>query len=239
MEEVTFHPGRPFARLYTSDRAARKGPFGRGALVRGPPRLASRPNDPGDDMRTVFRATIVAVALAALSMTAAAVHSRSEALPAHPAAPASPPPTQATQDPPRPVVRHTRLNPDALNPTGDLLEVSIAKQRLTVWRDGHVVYRFVISTGRPGYETPTGHYKILNKVANAWSRKWNVWMPWALRWHDGYFFHQLPHKPGSSVNIGATKLGTPDSHGCVRVNVGDAETLFRWTAVGTPVWVHD
>lgn len=189
-------------------------------------------------MRTFTRVTIVAVALAALSAGAAAFQSRSEAQPVTAATPASPPPTQAPQDPPRSFPRHVRMNPDAANPTGDLLEVSIAKQRLTVWRDGLVVYRFVISTGRPGYETPAGHYRILNKVANAWSRKWSVWMPWAMRWHNGYFFHQLPHKPGSSINIGATKLGTADSHGCVRVNVGDAETLYRWTAVGTPVWVH-
>jgi len=192
-------------------------------------------------MRTLFRSIIVAAALAALSVTVAAFQGRSEAQPAHPATYASPPPTKATpQDPPRPRLQPApaRLNPDPLHATGDLLEVSIAHQRLRVWRDGRVVYRFVISTGRPGYETPTGHYRILNKISNAWSRKWSVWMPWAMRWHNGYFLHQLPHKPGSTVNIGATKLGTPDSHGCVRVNVGDAETLFRWTSVGTPVWVH-
>ena len=190
-------------------------------------------------MRMFTRIAIVAVALAAVMASAVASQSRSETQPAPSAPPASPPPTQAhAQDPPRSFPHRALLNPDRQNPTGDLLEVSIGKQRLTVWRDGRVVYRFVISTGRPGYETPTGHYRILNKIANAWSRTWSVWMPWALRWHDGYFFHQLPHKPGSGVNIGATKLGTPDSHGCVRVNVGDAETLYHWTAVGTPVWVH-
>jgi len=130
------------------------------------------------------------------------------------------------------------MNPDPRNQSGDLIEVSIAKQRLTAWRDGKVVYRFVISTGRPGYETPPGHYKVLEKYENRWSRKWSVWMPYAMRWYQGYFIHQLPHKDGSSYNIGASKLGKPDSHGCVRVNVGDAETLFRWTTVGTPVWVH-
>lgn len=131
-----------------------------------------------------------------------------------------------------------RLNPDPEHPTGRLIEVSIEKQRLTAWRDGKVVYRFVISTGREGYETPPGHYKILEKYENRWSRKWSVWMPYAMRWYQGYFIHQLPHKDGSRYNIGASKLGTPDSHGCVRVDVGDAERLFRWTKVGTPVWVH-
>lgn len=131
-----------------------------------------------------------------------------------------------------------KLNPDPAHPTGRLIEVSIKKQRLTAWRDGMIVYRFVISTGREGYETPPGHYKILEKYENRWSRKWSVWMPYAMRFFEGYFIHQLPHKDGSSYNIGATKLGTPDSHGCIRVDVGDAEQLFKWAKVGTPVWIH-
>jgi lipoprotein-anchoring transpeptidase ErfK/SrfK len=144
-------------------------------------------------------------------------------------------PTEAPADPdPEPKM----LNPDPTNPAGRLIEVSIKKQRLTAWRDGRIIYRFVISTGREGYETPLGHYKILEKYKDRWSRKWSVWMPYAMRFFEGYFIHQLPHKDGSSYNIGATKLGTPDSHGCVRVDVGDAEQLFKWAKVGTPVWIH-
>ncbi|MGH2726044.1 MAG: L,D-transpeptidase, partial [Actinomycetota bacterium] len=130
------------------------------------------------------------------------------------------------------------LNPDPKHPSGRLIEVSIKHQTLTAWRDGKVAYRFIISTGRKGYETPKGHYRILEKYENRWSNKWSVWMPYAMRWYQGYFIHQLPHKDGSSYNIGASKLGTPDSHGCLRVNVGDAKALFKWTKVGTPVWVH-
>jgi lipoprotein-anchoring transpeptidase ErfK/SrfK len=187
---------------------------------------------------TIIRLSIAAVVLAAVAGAQAAEPAPSAAPSATgpsvtpSASPASPPPTQA----PSPSL--ARRNPDPVNPSGDLIEVSIAKQRLTAWRDGRVAYRFVVSTGRPGFETPTGHYRILEKYETRWSRKWSVWMPFAMRWHDGYFIHQLPHKPGSSWNIGATKLGRPDSHGCVRVDVGDAEALFQWTAVGTPVWVH-
>lgn len=136
--------------------------------------------------------------------------------------------------PARPVL----LNPDPKHPAGQLIEVSIKHQTLTAWRDGKIAYRFVISTGRKGYETPKGHYRILEKYENRWSYKWSVWMPYAMRWFEGYFIHQLPHKDGSSSNIGASKLGTPDSHGCVRVDVGDAKRLYKWTKIGTPVWVH-
>jgi len=187
-------------------------------------------------MTRLIRVTaITAVTLTASIMVTAGLNRPVDAEPKDPR-PVVPSmnPTPSVPPPPAPV----RLNPDPMHRSGDLIEVSIDKQRLTAWRDGAIVFRFVISTGRPGYETPTGHYKILDKTENRWSRKWSVWMPYAMRWHEGYFIHQLPHKDGSSYNIGASKLGTPDSHGCVRVNVGDAERLFNWTAVGTPVWVH-
>ena len=133
------------------------------------------------------------------------------------------------------------LNPDVENPTGDLLEVSLADQRLTLWRDGAVVSRLVISTGRPGYETPAGHFRVHTKYLNRWSRTWKVWMPYAVFWHptQGYAFHELPYYPGhEDRRIGASKLGRADSHGCVRVNLGDARKLYEFTRVGTPVWIH-
>lgn len=189
-------------------------------------------------MRTTFRLSIMVAALAAVSASAAVQQAGSHSRPVAPPA-TVPPSPQATEAPvPAWTMEPAPENPDPRHPNGDVIEISIAKQRLTAWRDGRVVHRFVISTGRTGYETPPGHYKILEKYENRWSRKWSVWMPYAMRWYQGYFIHQLPHKDGSSYNIGATKLGRPDSHGCVRVNVDDAERLFRWTKVGTPVWVH-
>lgn len=193
-------------------------------------------------MRNIIRFMIVAVALSVFAAGAVAFRQRSEASSRvdAPAWSETHFPELGEKEPPKHQTPPVYANPnrDAQDKTGDLIEVSIEKQRLTAWHEGTVVYRFIISTGRPGYDTPTGHYKVLSKIKNAWSRKWSVWMPWALNWHGNYFFHQLPHKDGSSVNIGASNLGEPASHGCVRVNVGDAEKLFKWASVGTPVWVH-
>src|SRR6266516_3282361 len=43
-----------------------------------------------------------------------------------------------------------RVNPDPTHPKGALIEVSINKQQLTAWKDGRIVFRTLISTGRPG-----------------------------------------------------------------------------------------
>lgn len=132
----------------------------------------------------------------------------------------------------------SRQNPDPQNLSGMLIEVSIAKQRLTAWKDGVVFMSTPISTGMRGYETPPGRFHVIFKDPNAWSAKWGVVMPWALNIHGNYFLHQVTHYPGSTVNIGESSLGHPASHGCVRVGVGAAEKLYRWARVGTPVWIH-
>jgi hypothetical protein len=121
---------------------------------------------------------------------------------------------------------------------GKVIDVSIANQQLTAWKDGAIVYRFYISTGRAGYETPTGHYKILYKAVDGWSRKYQVVMPWMMQFYHGYTFHQLAHERGSTYLIGRGQLGSPASHGCVREPEGLAETMYHWTPTGTPVWIH-
>lgn len=132
----------------------------------------------------------------------------------------------------------TKQNPDPMNLAGMLIEVSIAKQRLTAWKDGVVFMSTPISTGMPGYDTPPGRFHVIVKDLNAWSAKWGVVMPWALNIHGNYFIHQVTHYPGSTVNIGESSLGHPVSHGCVRVGTGAAERLYNWARVGTPVWIH-
>jgi L,D-transpeptidase-like protein/thrombospondin type 3 repeat protein len=94
---------------------------------------------------------------------------------------------------------------------------------------------FLVSTGRPGMRTPTGKFKVLSKNKRAWSRSAGLWMPWwmAFTW-AGNGIHELPEWPGGTKE-GASHLGRPVSHGCVRLGVGPAKQLFDWAPVGTPV----
>ncbi|MHB8512858.1 MAG: L,D-transpeptidase [Actinomycetota bacterium] len=139
----------------------------------------------------------------------------------------------------RRVFSRISLNPDDQNLTGDLIEVSIPTQRVTAWHNGKIVYRFKISTARPGYHTPIGHFHVLDKASNWYSNQWQVWMPDALRFHDSYFIHALPYRTDPSARIGESDLGFARSHGCVRVGVADQHLLWTWAYVGIPVWVHD
>lgn len=113
---------------------------------------------------------------------------------------------------------------------GDVVvSVSLPEQRLRVYRAAVEIGESTVSTGRSGYETPTGQYRILQKRARHFSNKYdNAPMPHMQRltW-DGIALH------------GGHVPGRPASHGCVRLPPEFAKLLFQVTALGTTVVILD
>lgn len=105
--------------------------------------------------------------------------------------------------------------------------VSIPLQRAYVYRGGTLIGLTTVSTGRPGHATPTGRFDILEKRRQHFSNLYNnAPMPFMQRltW-DGIALHagQIP--------------GHPASHGCVRLPLEFARSLFEVTRVGATVHV--
>ena len=110
-------------------------------------------------------------------------------------------------------------------------------QTLTAFLSGIPINKFPISSGKPGYETPSGVYHIKNKNPRAWSYTYHLWMPYWLGFiGSAYGIHELPEWPGG-LKEGEGHLGRPVSHGCVRLGVGPAEWLYNWADIGTEVVV--
>lgn len=102
---------------------------------------------------------------------------------------------------------------------------SIPEQRVHVYRNGVRIAVSTCSTGKPGHETPTGVFTVLQKDADHRSSTYGgAPMPNMnrLTW-DGIALHagNLP--------------GYPASHGCVRLPLEFSRLLFTVTHVGTPV----
>jgi hypothetical protein len=92
-------------------------------------------------------------------------------------------------------------------------------QRMTVAVDGATRYVWPVSTGRPGYDTPNGTFKVNRMDADHQSQEWDgAPMPhtmfFDLRGHAIHGFSDVKH------------LGMPVSHGCVRLAPPNAATLF-------------
>jgi len=96
-----------------------------------------------------------------------------------------------------------------------------------VYRNGILVAVSTVSTGKPGHETPTGVFMILQKDKDHRSSLYNsAPMPYQQRltW-DGVALHAggLP--------------GYPESHGCVHLPSAFAQKLFDATSLGMTVVV--
>lgn len=118
--------------------------------------------------------------------------------------------------------------------------VDISEQHMYVYEADALVYSFIISTGM-GNSTRVGTFSVLNKIPNAYGATWNIWMPnwlgiyWSGSLQNG--IHALPILPNGAT-LWAGYLGTPISYGCVVLNTYDAQVLYNWADVGTPVEIR-
>lgn len=96
--------------------------------------------------------------------------------------------------------------------------VDISSQTMTVSKYGFVMHRWKVSTGRRGYNTPTGSYRP-QRMARMWySRKYdNSPMPYSVFFRGGYAIHGTNY---------VKRLGAPASHGCIRLHTGNAAAFY-------------
>jgi lipoprotein-anchoring transpeptidase ErfK/SrfK len=98
-------------------------------------------------------------------------------------------------------------------------KIDLTRQRMKVMVDGKVKYSWKISSGAKGYHTPTGSYKPYYMTSMHYSRKYNnAPMPHAIFFRGGFAIHAT----GS-----ISRLGSPASHGCIRLHPANARKLFR------------
>ncbi len=117
------------------------------------------------------------------------------------------------------------------------IEINLKKQELIYLVSGQVWKEFSVSSGKASTPTPQGTFTIVNKSKKAWSKTYGLWMPyWLGLDRGGVGIHELPVWP-SGYREGENHLGTPVSHGCVRLGIGPAQYLFDRLDVGTEVTI--
>src|SRR3954454_1203287 len=92
-------------------------------------------------------------------------------------------------------------------------------QTMTVAVDGVERYRWPVSTGIPSRETPSGNFRAFRMEEDHYSKEFDdAPMPHSI------FFTKIGHAIHGTDSEG--KLGTPASHGCVRLSRANASTLY-------------
>ena len=112
------------------------------------------------------------------------------------------------------------------------IEVDLSDQHLFAWEGKNQTFTAVISTGKATTPTYPGIYTIQRKYSQDRMRGADYdisGVPSVLYFDRGYAFH------GAYWH---NKFGTPVSHGCINLPVNNAQWLFDWTKIGTPVIIH-
>jgi len=129
---------------------------------------------------------------------------------------------------------------------GPIIVIHRGLNRLVLFHGFRRIRAFPVATGQAIYPTPLGHYEIVIKEKNPW---W--YPPTQDAWAKG--LKPVPPGPGNplgtrwmglsspGVGIHGTdepwSIGQSESHGCIRMQVPDAEWLYRRVRVGTPVFI--
>ena len=126
---------------------------------------------------------------------------------------------------------------------GPVIVITRGVNTLKLYDGRRLVRTFNVATGQTAYPTPGGVWRIVDKQRNPW------WRPPTSAWARG--LQPIPPGPGnplgtrwmglnaSGVGIHGTNapasIGYSLSHGCIRMQVPEAEWLFQHVQLGTPV----
>ncbi|HEY6023911.1 MAG TPA: L,D-transpeptidase [Pseudolabrys sp.] len=100
-----------------------------------------------------------------------------------------------------------------------MIIIDKSAQQMTVTVNGEERYAWPVSTGREGYDTPSGEFQPFRMERDHFSREWDdAPMP------NSIFFTQIGHAIHGTFE--ARNLGRPVSHGCVRLSTQNAATLY-------------
>ena len=134
------------------------------------------------------------------------------------------------------------LPPDAGQGTGKRIVYQRAGQRVWAIDDNeHIVRSYLVSGSRFNNEE-TGKHKVYSKseTTTAWNGQADL--PLMVRWLDtergAIGFHQIPrHRSDGTLYQTDAELGTRLSGGCQRQTALDANFMWYFADIGTPVYV--
>ena len=131
-----------------------------------------------------------------------------------------------------PIARPTQV------PEGDRwIHVDLSDQTLVAYEGDRAVFATLVSTGREGFETPTGTYRIQSKHVSTTmddtdspTEAYSIEdVPWTMYFEGSYALHAA---------FWHDNFGRQRSHGCVNLAPADARWLFEWTTPGMPAGWH-
>ncbi|QAT82711.1 ErfK/YbiS/YcfS/YnhG family protein [Corallococcus coralloides] len=123
-------------------------------------------------------------------------------------------------------------SPSIVEPGARWLDVDLEAQTLIAYEGDRPVYATLISSGKPGTDTPEGLFRIWVKFAEAdmtgtmGKASYRVaTVPWTMFFEGDFALHTA---------YWHDRFGEPVSHGCINLAPKDARALYGWTTPEVP-----
>ncbi len=126
------------------------------------------------------------------------------------------------------------------------IAVNLTAQRATAFVGGQPVRVALVTTGMPGWETPTGDFRVYRRVENETMDSEGLGIP--IDSPDGWFVDNVLYTQyifsGITLHYNYWRPQSyfgniPSSHGCVGLGYGDAKFLWDFADIGTRVVVYE
>jgi len=128
---------------------------------------------------------------------------------------------------------------DYSNPGNFRIDVNLTAQLVSVYYNDNLIKSLICSGGTAENPTITGTFTTNQKIYYAWVPKFNEGAYYWTRFYGAYLFHSVPFdKDGNMIAEEANKIGTPASHGCVRMALEDAKWFYETLPLGIKVTIH-
>lgn len=125
------------------------------------------------------------------------------------------------------------------------VEINLSEQRLEAYLGSQKIFNFVVSTGKPWWPTPAGTFypgiKLLSTRMQGGSVYYGTYYNLPNVPYVVYFGNnQIPWWRGYGLHgtYWHNNFGFPMSHGCVNLRIPDAEKLYYWIEMSTPIIIY-
>lgn len=130
-------------------------------------------------------------------------------------------------------------NIDFSNSDDFRIEVDLTKQKVFVYYKDNLIKEMICSGGTDQSPTPQGEYETSQKIEYDWVSRFNVGAYYWIRFYGNYLFHSVPFdKNGEMIMEEYEKLGSPASHGCIRLKLEEAKWLYEKLPLGVKVIIY-
>lgn len=127
--------------------------------------------------------------------------------------------------------------PRSIPDTDRWIHVDLSSQTLVAYEGDRPVFATLVSSGREGFETPTGTFRIQSKHVSATmddtsspTEAYSIEdVPWTMYFEGSFALHAA---------LWHDQFGRRRSHGCVNLAPADARWLFQWTSPTLPPGWH-